>query len=472
MNFFKKALVASAVVASFGASAATLSSDPLKMSAEGVSIGNTADDQELTFDVVVNVLHPASSTITLTFDKNFEVSTLAAAAGGVVTNTVGTGTGVSGDISFYYGTGSFTFDNVVITNGDATKGEVDSISFDVNLGNPVTADSAFRIILDGAGAIGDGAGLVDLAGASVVSYSSVTSTDVAIETGTGVISTEVSQFAFGVKTPWNGVIERVSQVTFAENGDVATPADADTLVLTAINDESLAANVAAVGLSVVLDGNFDNGGTALANTEFDVANTNAQRTAAVFGTAPALDTVDFEDLTLTIANAEIGTGSTDDELTVVFDGLTKVIPQTGDIEATATFAAGTDKWTYTESAGEWKLDATIINVPYLPVGKEGTSSSVHFANESSSDVDVIVSAIDADGNVYAAVDLGKDFAKKTVTKVSQAELIALFDLPTDSLTKLSVTFNIDADKGDVNGYAFTTDDTGRTEISTSQQRGN
>jgi len=39
-------------------------------------------------------------------------------------------------------------------------------------------------------------------------------------------------------------------------------------------------------------------------------------------------------------------------------------------------------------------------------------------------------------------------------------------------TKLSVTFNVDANEGVVNGYAFTSSSVGRTEISTSQQRGN
>lgn len=67
-------------------------------------------------------------------------------------------------------------------------------------------------------------------------------------------------------------------------------------------------------------------------------------------------------------------------------------------------------------------------------------------------------------------DLGLDIPKQTVTKVSQTMLMTLLGVAAE--TKLSVTFNVDANEGVVNGYAFTKSADGRTEISTSQQRGN
>lgn len=454
MNLFKKALVASAVVASFGASAATVSSTPEQLSAEGVSIGNTAVVTPA-IDVVVGVLHPSASTITLTFDDNVEFNGLTAGVGGVVTNTPSNGTGTAGDITFSYGTGSFTFDNVVITDGDATKGEKDSISFEVNLGNPVTAQSAFRIAIAGGG--------VTLSGAANVAYSSVDSADVAIETGTGVIAEEVSQFSFGVGAPFNGVVERVNSVTFVKNGTTATT---DTLVMQAINNEALSANVVGVGLVVDLEGQFDDGASSLADADFAAT---SQRTAAALATAADLDETNDDDIKLTVANGEIGAGTTDDNITLVYTYGAGTIPATGSISATATFAAGTDKWVYTDDAGQWKLDATIINVPYFPVGYEGTSSSIHFANEGTADVDVIVSGIDGAGNTYGPLDMGSDFAGSTVTKVSQGAIMSLFGLT--EATKLSVTFNIDADKDIVNAYAFTKSEDGRTEISNSQGKG-
>jgi hypothetical protein len=51
------------------------------------------------------------------------------------------------------------------------------------------------------------------------------------------------------------------------------------------------------------------------------------------------------------------------------------------------------------------------------------------------------------------------------------QVMTLLDAPAES--NLSITFNVDANEGVVNGYAFTQKPgTGRTEISTSQQRGN
>ena len=95
--------------------------------------------------------------------------------------TQGTGLGVSGDITFNYGTGSFTFDNVVVNAAART------IKFKVNLGNPLTANSSFRVTL---------ADPV-LSGAATVSYSSALAGTV-IETGSGAIAEETQQFAYSV----------------------------------------------------------------------------------------------------------------------------------------------------------------------------------------------------------------------------------------------------------------------------------
>ena len=123
--------------------------------------------------------------------------------------------------------------------------------------------------------------------------------------------------------------------------------------------------------------------------------------------------------------------------------------------------------------GEWKIDAAIINVPYFVVGKEGTSSSVHFSNLGP-EADVIVEAvsvIDAAGDsvVYAAADLGFNLVANSVTKVSQGAIIKALDIPAGT-QKLSVTFNIDGKATDVSAYAFTQTPEGRSEISNSQQK--
>lgn len=461
MNLFKKALVASAIVASFGANAtATVSSTPLKLSAEGIADGVVATNTDLTFDVVVGTLHPAASTITLTFDSTVDLDGL---AGGAVVNTPANGTGVAGDVEFDYGTGSFTFDNVVIDDNDQSKGEKDSISFDINLGNPLTASSAFRIKLANT--------IVDISGAATVAYASETSGAVAIETGTGTVATEVSQFSFGVKTAFDGVINRTNGDLFLDGTDI------DAAVFTYSNNESLGAALTAPTASLVVSGAFDDVvlaemvGSTLPATGATPPATPLVGGATVIGAGDA-------SVSLALINANSAVDGTVTEITLTYDEndlLVTDIPVTGDITA-ALSINGTNGTVSGDvvvgtglAAGEWKIDATIINVPYFPVGFEGTSTSVHFANEGSTDVDVIITGIDEMGNEYGPFPYTADFAANTVTKVSQGAIMSLFGL-TES-AKLSVTFNLDANEGVVNAYAFTSSEVGRTEISNSQLKG-
>jgi len=472
MNLFKKALVATAVTASFGASAATVSSTPAKLSAEGVAVKNAPVLSTMQFDVVVDKLHPSSSTITLTFSEGVEFDTVAGCAG-TVTQVVGEGTAFCGDIGFDYGTGSFTFDNVVITDGDATKGELDSISFDVNLGNPLTASSAFRVYIgdntDITGATGTDT--VFVSKASTVAYSSVEADDTAIETGTGIVATEVAQYTFKLKTALNGVIERIDQDDFIDAAGNVVANDAVAFTLT--NNEGLGLAIADSEIEVRLAGNFEDV-SGWVNTSSVVTAGGAGYGFAYNAVAPSTDisSVDYQ-----WDAAELADDGTAQDVTLTFVPGTD-IPVTGEVTATAVVTAGTTTLAFPTTgiemgsalnAGEWVLDATVINVPYFPVGYEGTSTSVHFANEVASAADVIVTAIDDEGNTYGPLDLGMDLAGDTVTKVSQTAIMSLFGL-TES-TKLSVTFNIDADDGDVNAYAFTSSEVGRTEISNSQLKG-
>lgn len=455
MNLFKKAIVATAVVASFGASAtATVSSDALELSAEGVAAGNTAANVVTAIDFVIGTLTPASSTITLSFDKTVDLTDLKTALGANTAITDDTpsasqGQTAGGEIIFSYGNGSFTFDRLTVD----TSGDMHKIMFDVNLGDPILANSAFRM------AFAAPAG-VDISGAASVHFSSVDAADVAIEDGSGVIATEVAQYGATVKGDFDGVIERINQVAFLTSTGTTL---VDAAVFTLTNDESLAAAITVTDVALVVEGNFDNGSTAAPVVAGDFAISGQAAGAGAYALDAKLEKLTAD--TFTVLNTGAG-----DDITLTFtSGAADVIPVTGDMEATVSFTDGTNTDSVAVTGvGEWKLDATVINVPYFPVGFEGTSTSIHFANEAASTADVIVTGIDADGNKYGPLDLGFDLEGDTVTKVSQGVIKGLFDIADSA--KLSVTFNIDADNGDVNAYAFTTDDTGRTEISTSQQR--
>jgi len=491
MKLFKKALLATAVVGAMGAQAATISSDAKKLSAEGVALKVAATADTLTFDIVVDKDHPSSSVITLNFDSNVDLeSTAGVITGGAVTQGVGSGTAYAGDVGFDYGTGSFTFDDVKITNGDSTKGETDSISFKVNLGNPLTANSAFRVVLGqhNYDKTNTGTPKVLVKGASTLSYVSNKADKSVIETGTGTIATEVSQFGFKVDTQLDGLIMRDDLTSFVGTNGSAVKADA--LKYTFTNDESLGLALENVRASINFAGNFK--GTTLAtgagvlNAASTAATSNTTGTAgtlslptATGGTTP-IAVLDSYVMTTPVAPATPVKATYVN--TVDFtngSSSTTEIPVTGDVEAAVTVTSasnatvGTDGYSlYSKvAAGEWAVDATIINIPYLPVNAPNTDTFIHFANETDKEVDVIVTAIDNNGVEYGPMNLGSKLAANTVTKISEPAMDTLFGLK-GAATKLSVTFNIDADKGDVNAYAVSQNDKGRTEVSTSQQRGN
>jgi hypothetical protein len=470
MNLFKKALVASAVVASFGANAtATVASTPLELSAEGAAAGVVPAAQLLSLDIVVGTDHPSASTITLTFDANVDLGTLTGLSSGVTTpvaNDPALGEGVVGDITFSYGTGSFTFDNVTYTDNDQTLGQFDTISFVVNLGNPLTADSAFRIETTGTPS-------VLYSGIANVDYSAVTAGGDEIETGTSALTVTVPQFTFGSGLDFDAVINRDETLSFLPDlGSGNNIAGTDVANFSVTNDETLAGAIVASEFDLELTGTFT--GRTGGEFVFDI-DTGAASTPATV-TPVSEDGVQQE-----FAAAEISDDGTVSIVTSTFDNAGTVnIAATGNITADFVLTGTTSTVTtpgflpYTIAAdldaGEWVVDATTINVPYFPAGFTGTSSSVHFANESVNSSDVIVSAIDDDGIVHGPLDLGFDLAGNTVTKVTQTAIMSLFGL-TES-TKLSVTFNIEAEDGDVNAYAFTVSDGGRAQLVTSQQNNN
>ncbi|GAP74598.1 glycoprotein X precursor [Pseudoalteromonas sp. SW0106-04] len=479
MKLFKKALVATAIMGACGAQAATISSTPFKLSAEGAELGVSPVAKTVSFDVVVDKEHPSASTITLSFDKNVDLTADLDCAG-AVTQSVGGGAAYCGDIGFNYGTGSFTFDNVVVTDGDRTKGETDSISFQVNLGNPLTANSAFRVILGDHSAetgatpsTGVSEEAVLVFGESKIGYSSAKADKTPIETGEGVIATEVSQFDFDVTTPLDGIIERVEQDQWVYTGSTGG-LTVDQLAYSISNDETLGLALTDVSATVTFAGNF---------TDVDLFSsvTTSVTSASIVLADEEID-VNYASGALE-DNVNPTYGTTASALTkeiIDFVNGSAIIPATGDVTATATVTGfsntgvnlptGGYVFKNNVDAGEWMLDATIINVPYFPVNYPETDSSVHIANEGSSDADVIVTAIDNNGVEHGPLDLGFDAPAHTVTKVSKQHIIDLFGLGT-APTKLSVTFNIDADERNVSAYSFTQNGKGRSEVSNSQLKG-
>ncbi|MCG6220681.1 hypothetical protein, partial [Vibrio diabolicus] len=95
--------------------------------------------------------------------------------------------------------------------------------------------------------------------------------------------------------------------------------------------------------------------------------------------------------------------------------------------------------------GQWELDASVVNVPYLPVGFESLSSNVEYSNHGSSAAEVSISAFDNNGNEYTGTLANA--APKTVTKYSEADIMAALGIT--EATKLNITFISDADEENV-----------------------
>eukprot|EP00614_Pseudopedinella_elastica_P041401 CAMPEP_0181269448 /NCGR_PEP_ID=MMETSP1097-20121128/6146_1 /TAXON_ID=35684 /ORGANISM="Pseudopedinella elastica, Strain CCMP716" /LENGTH=439 /DNA_ID=CAMNT_0023369357 /DNA_START=285 /DNA_END=1601 /DNA_ORIENTATION=+ len=422
---FKASLLASAMAFTMGTQAATVSSPAFFLSTEGVAQGLEAVGEDLQIDVAVSVTHPSASTITLTFDSNVDLTGVAAAAGGTVTQSAGNGTGTSGDIVFSYGTGSFTFDNVVIDTTTAPTAQ--TITFQVNLGNPLTADSAFRININGSD--------TDISGASTLSYSSKTAADVAIETGTGTIASLKSQFSYAVTNGFDKRIERLNRLTFTD----AVPTNTtDVLNWTLSNDGTLGAALAGVSATFLLEGDMEN----IVAGELTLG--------GMVGAVPAA-AADEDEFLFSATAGEVGAVGAATPFSATFVSAAGEIV-TADFTLTATLTStspGTTPITLTAAdAGEWLLDASIVNVPYLPVGY-GLSPNVEIANDGSTDASIQLEAFDQNGVEYGPVTLTAVAKKKTVTKVSEADLKTAFGLSATDKKKLSVTFILDADADDI-----------------------
>jgi hypothetical protein len=301
-----------------------------------------------------------------------------------------------------------------------------------------------------------------------------------IEQGCSTISEVKSQFSFEVldANEWDGKIERVNAESFTRNADSGSDTS-DTVKFKVSNDETLAAALTVNSAVLTFTGNFAD----VTANEITVANT---------GTADILPGVNAGvtgEISFAIAAADIDTNGVAQTGMVTFQGdatnTAITIPQTGSIDAEIQFidttsvgtSANGTTITLNDAAGEWALDATVINVPYLPLLFTDTTSSVHIANDGNSAANVmatIVTYCDAikldtcvDQTRSESVDLGTVPAN-TVAKFRQGALADAFGIT--EATKVSVTFNIDAYAEDISAYATVQNGEGRTEVSNSQAK--
>ncbi|EEZ89849.1 hypothetical protein VME_01030 [Vibrio harveyi 1DA3] len=421
-KLFNASLVALAVAGTFSANAADISvnGDALKISTEAKEVGLKYDGT-LTFDTIVKKDHSAGAEIVLSFSENVDLSGV---TGGACSG-LNSGTFTCNDLTFDVGTGSFTFDAVAVDNTAKT------ISFNVNLGNPMIANSAFRTSIDN----------MSIAGSSNLDYASNLG-GAEIETGSAVIATEASQYSFAVQTEYNNRVERVNQETFATFA--ADESDLKDVARVNILDKASEFDVAAFTVDSDIKVSADLHLGDATETAFAISGTT--------GTAPAPVTVDAKlagfTSTLTALDATTATVITftngSGEQIALTNFAIDAGVEYGNLASNPT-ETGTKTLAQAANLGKWELDASVVNVPYLPVGYENLSSNVEYSNHGSAAAEVSISAFDNKGNEYTGTLANA--APKTVTKYSEDDIMGALGIT--EATKLNITFISDADEENV-----------------------
>lgn len=462
MKLFKKALLATAIFGAMGAQAADVSDAVKFTSVEGFAAANNVVGTDGSVRVIVREKLEAGDRITLQLGKGF------GAISGVEEATYDPVTGlrnvVTQDaIAIDNGTADYTF-TVDTVESDFANGK---IVLELDTGYTIELDESFEVV-----ASADAFLTTATQANATLTYSAARWQDgVAKDTGGDNVGTFLkfaNQYGASVTSPLNAVIERSLGTTFVSGADAGSTT-ADTLAITFTDKVDFLDSVKAPVTTIEISGDFSD--MLAADVTFAVGT----GTTAIAASEAAVTTVTDSLLTIVLTDGA-GDGQPGTLLVTLDNLANRITAQSENIKATTFVANAEVDYGHTNdavilsnaSAGAWTVDATIINVPYFPVGFDGVSTSVHFANESNKDVDVIMTAIDQAGNEYSS-DALADLAAETVTKVGQSEIMSLLGAPAGS--KLSITFNIDANDGDVNAYAFSNAGTGRQSLVTSQQKG-
>jgi hypothetical protein len=454
---FNASLVAATVAFAFGASAANLAVSPVAtITEEAVQAGHTVTAAAAVVTFWNQETLSAGDKITLEFPRG---TTLPLIAG----------------INIEKGAAIAEF--LVELEAEPATGTVGpKIVIEIGTGNPLLANSKIDVELD--------ADYAPTAG--VIKYSAADGFSGAAKdlTGTNTAATTktVKQETVAIDTLFDAKIERLERDTYVSKGEFA----AALTITRPTSGVSSATNAVAPGATDLL----------VVKSDFsDVDSVNLAYCAD--GKAPAITlTAGVPDATgactggaaatvvaaTVTASAAPATGAIDDTATFAVPGAAfaaATAPATGTIAKFAVYVTPTAgeeiptvskvevtrsvtytntgsvlspyKATYLNAAdfGKFQLDATVVNVPYLPVGYAHLAPVVEVTNLGSTDAEVSVEAVGKTGIKYGPVVLSKVAKKEALTSFFESDLAGAFNLPKGSNEKLSVTFVINADSDDV-----------------------
>jgi hypothetical protein len=443
---FNASILAAAVALSFGASAADVQiSKKLNITTEAAAAG------------VASATYAAD----FTFYNRQELS-----AGDVVTLTFPIGT-VFGAVSTAVGSGVGTFDAPVVALGTATVAP--TIKLTVATGSPVLNNSKTVVSM---------AAFLPKVGNGVYTAADGFSGAAKDTTGTNsvALTTASAQEVASVSTKFNGFIKRDARGTFETSkgtlvaevsisrpaADTVAGVVAESLVFTGKDFDkvtSVAAGICDDGAMPTITMTLDQplmSCTAPASLVSVPATLDCSGAVCVAPAKPDTATFNTALLTANLAAAVAPATGFAGNIAVAFTSdKTKTFPVgslTSDrlVEYLKVTATKNPEYTYIKAAdaGKFQLDASVVNVPYLPVGY-ALSPNVEIANAGSTDAAIQLEGFDQNGVAYGPVSLSKVAAKKALTKVSESDIQTAFGLAATDGKKLSVTFVLDADAADI-----------------------
>ncbi|KKO46966.1 hypothetical protein WG68_03265 [Arsukibacterium ikkense] len=467
---FNASLVAASMALAFGASAADLTiSAPTVITTEAAAAGVAAPGQAQTIRVLNRAELVPGDKITLTFPIGTVLADPTLAA----------------DFSIDYGNGTFTFTNITWTPSTATVAP--KLEMEVQLGNPVIANSAFDVIF---------AGTNFVPRAGNVTYKAVDGVSGVAKDTTGnnsaALTTSVAQRTVSAVTAFDGFVNRLDRDEYNDKGSVFAEVNvklatagvqavvaSETLVLNGTFNANTVANIAICADGTKPTATFGANLGALA-CGAPPALVSVAGTLSCSAVAPAAcgandvrDTLTFNTATIAAAIAagngtfvvNFGTTAGNDialtEITathpVVYTGVAPVTNQTF-------------KYLDAASVGKTRLDASVVNVPYLPVGYPQFSTTVEVSNLGATDAEIILEAVGKTGVKYGPVTLAKKAVKNGVTTVFESDMMTAFGLAKGDNEKLSVTFVIDANAADITLAPYYREGTSRINVISDQYK--
>lgn len=433
MKTFNKSILAAAIAAaSFGVSAAdaTLgSAGGTAVSVEGVTqLGLNEIEHagiDVTFDNTIEDLKNATSIVIKISGAEFTLgsandATIVVGDSGVnataelksVTEmVVEFDAGGEGDIAGATATPKgFFWDTDAAATTPAPK--INNSDFDVT-GLPINVES-----------IEDGSEIK----VTVTAIGSIGSTDIEIDSASGVIAEGVKQFAFGLnEDSLSAELDAASRTQFvsgAEDGSDGLELKAATRLAYEAADYS-SVDITSDGVSYVVEGDFsflDSDGDGEIDAGVGLSFNNATLSAVE---------EDFSALTFVSAGAVNTTTNLDNVVTFTTDG-EREIP-TGSFDVSAQFdyenTGAIEDGSYDSGAktlGTWSLEGTSGTYAYMPF-YDHIDPLFFVTNKANNDADVTVKAWDKAGNVYGPVTLSTQAKAGAVTKLSAAIESALAD---------------------------------------------